>query len=795
MRLQRTIAIVLTLSLGLLVAGCSDPEKREAKYIRRGIELFNKEEYQKARLEFRNAGAIKPTDPEVRYRLGLVDEAEGELRNAFGNFIHAAEQDPHHHPAQLKIAQYYLAAEQFEEVEKRLALIQADTPDDPEAHALRAALALRRQNFDETEKEARFALSKDPGSITATSVLTGMYVAKNDEAKAAETLAAGIARNPNDVSLQVLKVAVYRKLNDPAKVEEAYRTIFTMRPKDRRYRIELAQYFISLNRLDDAEMVYRVGVSSLPEDWDMKRQLVVFLSEHRGLEAADKEVRGYMVTSPQNNDLYFWLADLYVKHRAVDRAVKLLEEVAAKEKFDPPGLNARTSLARISFARGDRALGEKLVAIVLENSPGNRDALFMRAAMEHDQGRYQAAVADLRSILRDQPRTKDALQLLAETLVRQGHLDLAADTLSQLVDIDPLNNAARVRLAQMVHLTGDSKRALALLALVTKADPSYPIGWESTARIATDVKDWPAAEAAIGKLAALDGQKLTAAYLHGMVLAGSGKTEEAGKQFAEVISADPNTPLAEHALTSLVAGNRALKRTETTCHFIETLNTDSVFVMTVLGECYAELNRLDDSAKTFDKVIAANPPRPEPYIDRARLYLVKRDAANAMEVLKKGAAAVPADVQMPMMLGDLLSAGGRYREAETIYDDLLARNPSLDAVANNLAEMLADFQYTDPVAMEKARRVAERFQGSSNPLLMDTLGWVYFRQGNLNQAVTLLERAVAQGQVPAQVHYHFAAVLAKLNRKDEAKAQLDQATRATDNYVGIEDAKRLLQSL
>jgi tetratricopeptide (TPR) repeat protein len=262
-----------------------------------------------------------------------------------------------------------------------------------------------------------------------------------------------------------------------------------------------------------------------------------------------------------------------------------------------------------------------------------------------------------------------------------------------------------------------------------------------------------------------------------------------------VVTADPNAPLAEHALTALVGADRSLKRLEAASHFIETLNTDNPFVTTVLGECYAELGKFDDAGKTFDKVIAGNAVRAEPYLDSARLHLRQRETDRAIETLKSGAVAVPSDIQIPMMLGELLGAAGRYQEAEALYDDLLVRNPALDVAANNLAELIADYQFGDPIALDKARRAAERFQGAHNPLLLDTLGWVYYRQDNLTQAVTILERAVAAGKVPAQVHYHYGAVLLKLGRKDLAKEQLQQATQTAETYVGLDDAKRMLLTL
>jgi tetratricopeptide (TPR) repeat protein len=786
------LAVVMA---AMVVASCGDANEREAKYLKRGEALFERGEYEKARLEFKNAAQIKPTDPEVRYRLGLVDEAEGDLRNAFVNFSHAVEQNAKFYPALLKLANYYFAAEQFGEAESRLNIVLAGEPNSADAHALRAALMLRRQDFDGTEKEARIALAGDPSNIGAYSVLTGLYNAMGDDARSGQILEEGIAKNPKDLSLLILKVNLFEKKNDLTKVAQAYDSIFKLRPDEPSYRAALAEVYIKASRLDDAEATLRAGVDAAPDNWTMKRQLVLFLSDKRGLDPAEKEIKAYMQANPTNDDLYFWLADLYLKHQAADRAVQLLQQVIAKDKTDVGGLNARTSLARISFARGDRTLAEKLLAVVLERDPSNREALFVRAGISFDLGRYQSSVSDLRSILRDDPKNRQAMQLLGEALLRQGHLDLAIDTLSQLVDIDPVNSAARVRLAQMYHLSGDSKRALTMLETVTSGDPNYPVGWESTARIATDTKDWTAANYAISKLDAIEGQKMTATYLAGEVARGNNKYEDAIKQFATVVNANPDTPLAEHALTSMVISYRALGRIESAAHYIETLKTENPIELTVLGECYLELKRPDDADKAFDRAIALKGGRPEPYLDRARLLLTEGKGQEAEELLKAGVAAVPGDLQLPLLLADAEANDGHYADAVTVYEDLLSRNPAMDVAANNLAELIADYQYNDPVALEKARVVADRFQAAQNPLLLDTVGWVYFRLGNMAQAQTFLSRAAAFQNAPAQIHYHYGALLLKQNQQQQAKEQLQIAVKDTRKYPGSDEAKRLLDSL
>jgi predicted Zn-dependent protease len=163
--------------------------------------------------------------------------------------------------------------------------------------------------------------------------------------------------------------------------------------------------------------------------------------------------------------------------------VALLEEITSREELSADALDARVSLARIHFVRGDKALAQKMLTFVLQQKPDNAAGLLLRAYTAFDEGRYQDAMPDLRAILHREPKNKEALRLLGEVYLRQRHLDLAIDTLGQLVEAYPLDYAAGVRLAQMYGLNGNNMRALELLSGVTHAAPEYAVGWESMARI------------------------------------------------------------------------------------------------------------------------------------------------------------------------------------------------------------------------------------------------------------------------------------------------------------------------
>lgn len=785
---------LLIAGVAAVLAGCSDPDERAAKYVESGMSYLEQGQFDKARVEFKNAGRIKPVDPEIRYRLALVDEAQGNIRAAFLGFREAESQNPRFRPALLKLAQYHLTAGQHDQARKRLDIVLADTPDDAEAHAIQGALLLRQKDHEGAERAARTALAKEPGNITAVAVLTGLYTAQDQPERAIAELEAGLKQHPKDISLLQLRIALYRKLGDIDKAAESYDALFAVRPKEFGLRVDLARMLLEAKRPDQAEAVLRDAVTKDPSI-QMKSRLVAFLNEVRGQEAAERQVQAFIQAEPKVNTYRFWLAEMQVRSGDVDGATRMLREIADRQRTEPSGVAAQAMLAQIDFGRGDREAAERLVTEILERAPTNPEALFLRANLSFDRGDYQSVVSDLRTIQRDNPRNRNIYPMLAEALTRQGRVDLAIETLSQMRELDPGNLPAAVRLAQLHHVNGDSNRAMAELAVVTETRPDFPFGWETTARIAIPLKDWKTAETAIDNLGRLEGQQRLAQYLNGALQAAKGNDGEAITAFTAVIDSQPEGSLADNAVAAVIDSYRRAGRLDAGVAYLEGLGLRTPTSLLALAEAYTHVGKLDKATATVDAALAQEPRFAGPYILRARLFLTEGQRVPAADVLKRGIAVAPGDVQMPLMLADLLGNMGRVPEAIALYEATLQRNPTLDAAANNMAQLIADHQYTDAEALEKARRVAERFISAKNPLFQDTIAWVYVRQGQVDRALPILARITAEKGMPKQIHYHYGKALMLSGDTQAAKRQLEIAVADAKPYPGLEDARKLLGQL
>jgi hypothetical protein len=95
------------------------------------------------------------------------------------------------------------------------------------------------------------------------------------------------------------------------------------------------------------------------------------------------------------------------------------------------------------------------------------------------------------------------------------------------------------------------------------------------------------------------------------------------------------------------------------------------------------------------------------------------------------------------MLAEIYIRQLKYTDSFTIYDGILQRFPDLEMPANNMAALIADHAYTDPVLMEKAVRTAQRFSTGKNADFIDTLAWIYYRQNKPDLAQPTMARAMA----------------------------------------------------
>ena len=136
--LPRPLAICLLTATIVLPACSKDPQVAKMEYLRSGDEYAAQKKYPEAIVQYRNALNQDPNFGEAKAKLAQAYLDNGEMANAFREFIRAADLLPNDPQAQLRAGELLLAAQQFDDARTRAEKALAIDGSLIEAQILRA---------------------------------------------------------------------------------------------------------------------------------------------------------------------------------------------------------------------------------------------------------------------------------------------------------------------------------------------------------------------------------------------------------------------------------------------------------------------------------------------------------------------------------------------------------------------------------------------------------------------------------------------------------------------------------
>lgn len=178
---------------------------------------------------------------------------------------------------------------------------------------------------------------------------------------------------------------------------------------------------------------------------------------------------------------------------------------------------------------------------------------------------------------------------------------------------------------------------------------------------------------------------------------------------------------------------------------------------------------------------------------RADTRLVKGDRAGARQDLERATAIYDGYSKAQGTLASLYDRDGQYDLALERYRKELANDKQNVSALNNLAYGLAVRKQAPLEALPFAQKA--QALDPKNPMVADTLGWVYFLLGDRQQAVRYLGQAAQGAPRNAEIRLHLAEALLAAGRIEDARKQFAAAGAANPEAVATEPAKALGKKL
>jgi tetratricopeptide (TPR) repeat protein len=779
-------------ALTLLTAGCGGKEERMQSHLEKGRALLDQGKLDVAGVEVRNAMQIDPKNSEAMFVAGMIIEKEGEdFRRAFQHFVRAAELDSNNVAARARVGRYYLVSGDIARAEETLAEITKLDAKSLDTRNLRAAVLAAKKDVPAAIEEATAILNQDPTQVETANFLAGLYMATQSNEQAVAVLDKSIAASPKNTALRIVRAAVAGRMKDEAAAEKQLREVIALEPARAEHRNNLAAFYARAKRLDDGETVLREGIAANKNDIKRRLALLEYLSTFRTMELAEKEARVQVTEDSRAYELQFQLARFLRTNGKADEAIKVYRGVIERDRLQTNGIRARVELAGMLLATGQRDEAQKLVDEVIKQNPRDNQALLMRAQFAVDRSDPVSAITDLRAVLRDQPDSPAIVGALARVHLINKEPELAREVIGRSVEMFPNRPQLRFVFAEYLASSGDFNGAMRQVDEVIKANSGSLEARDLKARIQLAQKNDKGAEETFREMKALSPKQPQVAIRLGQFYVAQKRFDRAVVEFEDAAKLAPMAfePPLLVVNTLLAQGNMAAASAR--MEQAVKANPKSVQLLVAQGELAIQRKALPEAETAFRSALALDARTPASYVNLARISAAQGQRPAAIKWLQDGNAAMPDNNGMRLALAEFHMAFAEWEQAIKVYEELIKRVPDNLIAANNLAALLVEYR-PDAESHKRALSLANRFETSDNAAFLDTLGRVLYKNGQNDQAVRVLRRAVERDPNAALHKYHLAMALIKRGEEKEARGLLQQAVESKTPFPGIEEARKIL---
>ena len=503
--------------------------------------------------------------------------------------------------------------------------------------------------------------------------------------------------------------------------------------------------------------------------------------------------------SSNSEKLYRRATDLAVQSRSADRALRNAR--AWLEAF-PESRDANRAMLRLLVATNRVADSASYLRREVELTPAaNRSATYLAITQLYNNASDKplaadvveqaltvdlkdpkngpmawAAIGHMRLVANQKAAALQALQNGESLSPNSGATALLAMELleSGSTEVEPLvqqylqkNSSPQMRLAYARVLLGQKRNAdaKAQLKALTKASPEFPEGWAILSSLQLQDNELDAAQASIAQFEVLvpkvpEGVGRNAAQAQLYLL--QADLAEKQKRYQDADAYLQKIPDAANLLS------------------VQARRADLLARQGKIGQ-----------AQELIRAVPATGPNQTRLKQVAEVQLL-RDAGlsqQAYALQSEMQKQAPEDVELAYDTALLAEKAGNTDEMERLLRDIIARKPDFQHAYNALGYSYAERNIKLDEAQALIQKALDLQPG--DPFITDSLAWVHFRRGQLDEAAKLLEQAYATRQDP-EIAAHFGEVLWAQNKRDRAVQVWRQGLQAdSKNATLLETLKRL----
>jgi tetratricopeptide (TPR) repeat protein len=503
------------------------------------------------------------------------------------------------------------------------------------------------------------------------------------------------------------------------------------------YQILLAEIALQRGNADLASKAY-ADLALRTRDPKILERTVEVAGYARRLDLALDAARVWVEVEPASARAQQMLTGVLVLSEKLDDLAPYLIRMLEIDK-ETLGANL-LGLNRMLARNTDRQAVFRLIDKVCAPFFGIAEAHYTIAMAASSAGERVRALAEVRRALELRPDWDMAALFEAQLLASDSSSEAIA-SLQRFVERNPSAREVELHLARA--LVGDKRYAEAKrhFEQLLRAYPNNPEVVYPVAILALQQEDLVLAENQLKHLLTLDFQDKSVVYFY------LGQLADDSKRVSEAVSYYSRVSPGEHYLQAQVR---------------------SALLLGSEGKLDAARQQLRDAQ------VKAPQSSVQLIVAEAQLLREAKRTQEAFDLLDSALSQQPEQSDLLYETALLAEKLGRMDILETYLRKLIVLKPDSAHAYNALGYSYADRNLRLPEARELIEKALNLAPG--DPFILDSMGWVLYRQGDFPGALTQLERAYAQRPDP-EIAAHLGEVLWMLGRKDEARNAWHEARK------------------
>ena len=489
---------------------------------------------------------------------------------------------------------------------------------------------------------------------------------------------------------------------------------------------------------------------------------------------------------PDSIFLKFRIAKLHYTMAQMTAAVEMTKQIPF-ERIANVGMFL--DMAKIFAGAGERGQALKILA-----EGENKFPLEPRLYLSHGnvlltEKDYQQAEEVFRRLLQQVPDSADAHYYLGIIASEKSAKLEALGHLEQAITLNPSFERAYSKLVELLEESGESQRAIDSIEIFLKeVNPHHREFRLRLIRLYVAQKGLDQAFGHLDYLLEQNPSDLHAQVRKAQIYGEQGNFAAAIEELNAVLVGRPNELRVRDFLGLLYEEMKDYERAIQT--YQANVEIDPTFFDSILhlGFVSYRLKRNDEAVSYLDQAVKLSPKRPEPYLLLGLTYFQMKDYQQAKSSLEEGIHQDPSNAELHFNLGTAFDKLDRFDEVVREMEQALELNPEHADALNYLGYSYAD----RGINVEKAVALTQRAVAIKphNGYYVDSLAWALFKVGRTDEALEMMQRAVALVEDDPVIYEHLGEIFLLQEEPEKAREAWIQSLQLDSTNDGLKQRFR-----